>query len=50
MKNRLIRVAKTNKGDIAINGRELHEFLREINTQYTKWMERMIGYGFRGKY
>lgn len=28
-----------------VSGRELHKFL-EIGTQFTKWFERMIGYGF----
>lgn len=32
-------------GEILVSGRELHEFL-EIGTQYTKWFERMMEYGF----
>ena len=28
-----------------VSGRELHKFL-EIGTQFTKWFERMMGYGF----
>ncbi|PNZ83873.1 hypothetical protein CD132_01525 [Staphylococcus microti] len=30
---------------ITVSGRELHKRLR-IETQYTKWIGRMIGYGF----
>lgn len=33
------------RGRPAVNGRDLHEFL-EVSTPYTKWMERMIEYGF----
>lgn len=32
-------------GTIAVSGRELHKGL-EIGTQYDKWVERMIAYGF----
>lgn len=28
-----------------VSGRELHEFL-EVGTQYSKWFDRMVGYGF----
>lgn len=44
MKN-LIELRKNNDGSIAVSGRELHKGL-EIETQYTKWISRMIGYGF----
>ena len=36
---------KVNKENNTVSARELHEFL-EIRTQFTKWFERMIGYGF----
>lgn len=45
MENQFIKVAKTNNGDIAVDGRELHEFL-EIGTRYDQWITRMIEYGF----
>ena len=41
----MITVQKNENDEVVISGRELHEFL-EIGTQYTKWMERMLGYGF----
>lgn len=44
MKN-LINLTEDSKGNIAVSGRELHKGL-EIGTQYDKWMERMIAYGF----
>lgn len=36
---------KVNKENNTVSARELHKFL-EIGTQFTKWFERMIGYGF----
>lgn len=41
----LIKVTQNEQGEIAVSGRELHEFL-EVNTPYDKWMPRMIAYGF----
>ncbi|MEY8737150.1 ORF6C domain-containing protein [Lactobacillus sp. AN1001] len=41
----LIPVAKDEQGNAVVSGRELHEFL-EVGTQYTKWFERMVEYGF----
>lgn len=43
--NELLNIINQENGDIAISGRELYEFL-DINTQYTKWFERMAEYGF----
>lgn len=43
--NELIKTSNNEQGDIIVSGRELHEFL-EVGTQYTKWFERMVGYGF----
>ena len=43
--NELIKTTNNDAGDIIVSGRELHEFL-EISTQYTKWIERMLEYGF----
>jgi anti-repressor protein len=42
--NQLITTFQEND-QILVNGRELHEFL-DVNTQYTKWFERMSDYGF----
>ena len=42
--NELIKVNTTGT-DVTLSGRELHEFL-EIGTQYSKWFERMVEYGF----
>lgn len=39
--NEIIKINSNN----TVSGRELHKFL-EIGTQFTKWFERMIGYGF----
>ena len=36
---------KRNEDGTVASGRELHKGL-EIGTQYDKWMERMIAYGF----
>lgn len=44
MKN-LINLTEDSKGNIAVSGRELHKGL-EIETQYTKWINRMVDYGF----
>lgn len=41
----LIKVTKDNKGNSVVSGRELHDFLG-VNTPYTQWFERMVGYGF----
>lgn len=46
--NPLIETMQTEKGDIIVNGRELHEFL-EVKTNYTTWFERMTEYGFAEK-
>lgn len=43
--NELIKVTTNESNDQLVSGRELHEFL-EIDTQYTKWFDRMKGYGF----
>lgn len=43
--NELIRTHENENGQIVVSGRELHSFLG-IKTQYTKWMERMLEYGF----
>ena len=41
----LIKVTKDSKGVSVVSGRDLHEFL-EVQTQYTKWFDRMVDYGF----
>ncbi|MCT3555610.1 toxin Bro [Lentilactobacillus buchneri] len=41
----LIKTFKQNDGSVAVDGRDLHDFL-EVDTQYTKWIDRMIEYGF----
>lgn len=41
----LIPVKENSNGQVVVSGRELHEFL-EIKTQYTKWFDRMVEYGF----
>ena len=43
--NTIFNLKENDNGDIAVSGRELHKGL-EIETQYTKWMDRMIDYGF----
>ena len=45
MDNELIKVTKDDNGNSVVSGRDLHEFL-EVNTQYTKWFNRMAEYGF----
>ena len=44
----LIPVSENETGEVIVSGRQLHEFL-EIGTQYTKWFERMVEYGFTEK-
>ncbi|MNW46721.1 Phage antirepressor protein KilAC domain protein [compost metagenome] len=44
--NQLIPTHSNESGNILVSGRDLHEFL-EIGTQYTKWFDRMIEYGFQ---
>ena len=41
----LIKVTTNEQGQKLVSGRELHEVL-EIGTQFTKWIQRMIDYGF----
>lgn len=41
----LIKVTTNEQGQKLVSGRELHEVL-EIGTQFTKWIQRMIEYGF----
>ena len=41
----LFNFKRNDDGSVAVSGRELHKGL-EIGTQYDKWMERMIAYGF----
>lgn len=41
----LIKVATNEQGQKLVSGRELHEVLG-IGTQFTKWIQRMIDYGF----
>lgn len=43
--NELIKVITNESNEQLVSGRELHEFLG-IDTQYTKWFDRMKGYGF----
>lgn len=45
MNNELIKITKDAQGNSVVSGRDLHEFL-EVNTPYTQWFERMVGYGF----
>jgi len=44
--NELINIIEREDGSIAINGRELYDFLR-INSNYSTWFKRMIDYGFK---
>lgn len=46
--NELFNLKENQDGTVAVSGRELHKGL-EIETQYTKWIERMIDYGFEEK-
>lgn len=41
----LFNFKRNDDGTVAVSGRELHKGL-EIETQYTKWINRMIDYGF----
>lgn len=43
--NEIIKITKDDNGNSVVSGRELHDFL-EVNTPYTQWFERMVGYGF----
>lgn len=43
--NELIKTFKQNDGSVAVDGRDLHNFL-EVETPYTKWIDRMMEYGF----
>lgn len=45
MNNELIKITQDDNGNSVVSGRDLHEFL-EVNTQYTKWFNRMAEYGF----
>ncbi|MGK0466472.1 ORF6C domain-containing protein [Clostridium sp.] len=45
VEDQLVPIYKNDEGQKLVNARELHDFL-EIGTQYTKWFERMIEYGF----
>ena len=41
----LIKINENEKGEITINGRDLHKFL-EVKTKYNDWINSMIDYGF----
>lgn len=41
----LISTQHNKEGQVIVSGREIHEFL-EVRTQYSKWIARMIEYGF----
>lgn len=41
----LVPVQKQKDGSVVVSGRDLHEFL-EVQTPYTKWLNRMSEYGF----
>lgn len=41
----LFNLKRNEDGTVAVSGRELHKGLK-IETQYTKWINRMIDYGF----
>ena len=43
--NEIIKVTQDENGNSVVSGRDLHEFL-EVQTQYTKWFDRMVDYGF----
>ena len=43
--NQLIATQNNEQGEIIVSGRELHEFL-EVAERFSKWWERMTGYGF----
>ncbi|MCT4388335.1 oxidoreductase [Leuconostoc pseudomesenteroides] len=41
----IIKINQNEQAEVRVNARELHEAL-EIKTQFNKWIERMIEYGF----
>ncbi|WP_407937384.1 antA/AntB antirepressor family protein, partial [Lentilactobacillus buchneri] len=41
----LIKTFKQKDGSVAVDGRDLHDFL-EVETPYRIWIQRMIEYGF----
>lgn len=41
----LIPTKENENGNLLVSGRDLHEFL-ESNERYSKWISRMLGYGF----
>lgn len=43
--NELLKVEVNQNQEQVVSGRLLHQFL-EVGTQYTKWIERMLPYGF----
>ena len=43
--NELISTINSDRGEILVSGRELHEFLN-VKTRYNDWFERMTYYGF----
>ena len=43
--NELITTVKQSNGSVAVDGRDLHDFL-EVETPYRIWIQRMIEYGF----
>lgn len=43
--DQLISTQNNEQGEIIVSGRELHEFL-EVAERFSKWWERMTGYGF----
>lgn len=45
MEQELIKTFKKDDGSIAVDGRDLHDFLG-VETPYTMWINRMMGYGF----
>lgn len=44
--NELIPTHSNENGNLLVSGRDVHGFLK-IGTQYTKWFDRMIEYGFQ---
>jgi len=43
--NQLIPIKETENGDIVVSARDVYGFL-ELSERFSKWWERMIGYGF----
>jgi len=43
--NELVKVTETEQGNQAVSGRDLYLFL-QVETQYSKWFERMCEHGF----